>query len=222
MESSMLSVSLHPNTPSPASSQSLTRHFIPSAQRSCWRWSTRANTLLSSWGTRPSTRCKGNTSLSNRRWCPPTTCAWDASAEVRDLALDMCNGDEERHCSEECAVVLLQSTPCLDRLTNVPACVCMCECMWMFAWVPCHISMHVLKEKKSRPSVWFAVQANPSHTLKRKKKRKPCCFCRSDTRTKATASSLTACPLCKIVQVVQPSRIFFFSLPFSQLYFLSK
>ncbi len=86
---SMLSVSLLLNTQSPASSQSPTRRSIPSARRNCWRLSMRVNTLLSSYGTHPSTRCRGTTSLSSRRWYPPTTCVWDVSAEVRCHALDM-------------------------------------------------------------------------------------------------------------------------------------
>lgn len=113
---SMLSVSLLLNTQSPASSRSLTRHFIPSAQRNCWRSSMRANTLLSFCGTRPSTRCRGTTSPSSRRWYPLTTCAWDASAEVRGRTLDMRNIVEiwaqhrislEKHCSKDCAAFLL-------------------------------------------------------------------------------------------------------------------
>lgn len=80
---SMLSVSLLLNTQSPASSQSPTRRFIPSARRNCWRSSTRVTTPPSSSGTRPSTRCRRTTSLSSRRSYPPTTCVWDVSAEVR-------------------------------------------------------------------------------------------------------------------------------------------
>ena len=86
---SMLNVSLLLNTQSPVSSQSLTRHFIRSARRNCWRSSTRVNTPLSSCGTRPSTRCRGTTSPSSRRWYPPTTCVWGAWAEVRGHTLDM-------------------------------------------------------------------------------------------------------------------------------------
>lgn len=80
---SMLSVSLLLNTQNRASSQSPTRRFIPSAQRNCSRSSMRVNIPGSSCETQPSTPCRVNTSLSSRKWCPPTICVWDASAEVR-------------------------------------------------------------------------------------------------------------------------------------------
>lgn len=48
---------------------------------------------------------------------------------------------------------------------------CLCGCMRACdsaeatRIVLCHISVHVLEEKKSRPSGWFAVQTNPSQKL---------------------------------------------------------
>lgn len=87
------------NTQSRASSQSLTRPFTQSAPRTCCHSSTRANTQTSSSGTCPSTHCRGTTSQSSRRWSPPTTCVWAASAEVRGYKQDSeGNGWKSRFC----------------------------------------------------------------------------------------------------------------------------
>ena len=40
-----------------------------------------------------------------------------------------------------------------------------CDCAEATRILSCHISVHVLEEKKSRPPGWFVVQANPPHII---------------------------------------------------------
>lgn len=83
-------------------------------------------------------------------------------------------------------------------------CLPACDCAEATRILSCHISVHVLEEKQALRLVCGSSKP-ASYTLDcvGKKKRKPYCFCQSDTRTKATMCSLlAACPLCKTVQVV--------------------
>lgn len=211
---SMLSVSLLLNTQSPVSSQSPTRRFIPSAQRNCWRSNTRVNTLLSSYGTHPSTLCRGTTSLSSRRWYPLTTCVWDAWAEVRGHTLEQiwdCSIERERESSE----FLLHLTVWIECLINVfvwvrvnVKCfcgwVCACDCAQATRILSCHISVYVLEEKKKigpLVGLWFKqTRLIHSNWVWKNKKKKPLLFLTEwYTNKAATNSLLAACPLCKIV-----------------------
>lgn len=141
MVSSTLSVSLLLNTQSPASSQSPTRHFIPSAQKNCWPSNMRVNTLLrSSSGTRPSTPSRETTLLSSKRWCHLTTCAWDASAEVSDRTVHKYVAEIWGNI-KECGISLAVKMRCIyfvlrrfARITcliNASTCACLSlsECM---------------------------------------------------------------------------------------------
>lgn len=217
---SMLSVSLLLNTQSPASSQSPTRRFIPSAQKNCWRWSMRVNIPLSSYGTRPSTRCRGTTSLSSRRWYPLTTCVWDASAEVRGSQWREYRSSLQKHC----IACLLHSTLCMDWLLDKRVHMCMHVFMCVHVNVKCFCGVHacmllcwshqnlvvphqcVCIRGEEKQALWLVCGSSKcaSYTLDWVgEKKENYCFCQSDTRSKATTCSLLATrPLCKAVQVV--------------------
>lgn len=225
---STLSVSLLLNTQSPASSQSPTRHFIPSAQKNCWPSNMRVNTLLrSSSGTRPSTACRETTFLSSKRWCHLTTCAWDASAEVSDRTMHKYVAEiwgDIKECGTSfavkmwCIYILLRRFALITCLPHALAWVCLNACKsWRFLWVSAcvwlcwsyqnlvmpHQCASIRREEKQ--AFWLACGSSKPdlYTLDWVGEKKLYCFCQSDTRTKATMCSvLAACPLCKTVQVV--------------------
>lgn len=82
-----------------------------------------------------------------------------------------------------CSAFILHSKVCLDYLLNKCIhmhlhvfvlhvevegfCGCLSACDYAEATriLSCHISAQVLEEKKSRPSGWLVVQANPTRTL---------------------------------------------------------